>query len=557
MIRRLSINNYALIDNSVVDFHDGFTVITGQTGAGKSIMLDALSLIMGMRADSKVLTDKNKKMIVEASFSSPDPALEKTFKLNDLEWDNNEIIVRREISPSGKSRGFVNDSPVNLSIMSEISGHLLDIHSQHSNSLLINSDLQLQIIDSFGNLSKNLEDYQNVFKNYLNLRNKVKTIKESIAVGKENKEFIMFRLEQLDKLKPRKGELKAIERESEILGDADRLKSELSESAALIGTGPDSALRQLQNALSLISDIDFSLFDSESSEDSLVDRLNSLKIELRDLADTLEGYSENIESNPSKYEKLQTRISEIYEAMKRFKVADEDELIELHQSLREELSMIEGNGEDIGALERNLKELAGKLKEKADKLSEQRQIAIENFARSVEDRILPLGLPNAKFSIDIQKGKLSLEGQDKITFLCSFNKNHPLQPISEVASGGEISRLMLGIKSVMAEKMNLPTIIFDEIDTGVSGEVAHKMGWMMKEMSKNIQVMSVTHLPQVAALGDTHLKVYKSDVGEKTISDIMELDTENRVKEIASMLSGTSINEAAIENARMLLRVEE
>lgn len=553
MIKKLTIDNYALIDKSVIDFQEGFTVITGETGAGKSIMLDALGLLMGARADSKAMGNRDRKTIVEAIFSNPDISLKSILEDNGIDWDAEELILRREISGAGKSRGFINDTPVNLSFMESLSEHILDIHSQHSNSLLNKPNEQLAIIDSFGNTQELLENYQTSFKEYVALHNKIKRIKEGIAKGKENKEFILFRLEQLNKLKPKKGELAVLEREAEILGDADRIKTDLNEAYSLLaGSGP-SVLKQLQLAASALDNIDFNLLDSEGN-DNITERLNSLKIELRDISDTLEGYSEMVQADPMRYEKIQARIESIYELMKRLKVKDEEELVELHQRLKEELESIEGGNTDISAMEHQLKDLAKGLKDKAEVLSDARRKAAEEFEKTIIDKIIPLGLPNVKFKVEIQKGKLASEGQDSITFYCSFNKNHPMQPVANIASGGEIARVMLGIKSVMAESMNLPTIIFDEIDTGVSGEIAHKMGKLMKQMSKKIQVVAVTHLPQVASNGNSHLKVYKDDNEEKTISHIKVLDENERIKEIAGMLSGDTINEVALENARMLLK---
>lgn len=556
MLSKLTIENYALIDKSAIDFKRGFTIITGQTGAGKSIMLGALSLLTGSRADSKVMWNKEKKTIVEAIFSNPDPELKTQCEENGIEWDGNEIILRREISPSGKSRAFVNDTPVNLTTLAGIAENLIDIHSQHNNSLLNKPREQLAIIDSYTDSSHLLESYRESFKKYVNLRNRIKQIKDNITKGKENEEFIKFRLEQLDKLKPKRGELSVLEREAELLGDADRIKSHLDDACEVIDGGSYSALHQIQSAASELDSIDFDLLDPSGSDD-ILERINSLKIELRDIADTLEGYSEKIKSDPERYEKIQRRIGMFYEMMKRFKVKDENELVDMHQHLREELETISGNDTDVSKLEAELKELAKELKSHAESLSESRISGAEKFSRVLTEKIMPLGLPNVKFEVEINKGKLTSDGQDVVTFMCSFNKNHPLQPVAEIASGGELSRVMLGIKSLMAENMNLPTIIFDEIDTGVSGEIAHKMGAMMKEIAKNLQIITVTHLPQVAACGDIHLKVYKDDNNEKTVSHIRELTSREREQEIAGMLSGTVINDIALENARQMLNSEE
>lgn len=555
MLERLYIENYALIEKAEINFREGFTVITGETGSGKSIMLDALSLLTGSRADTKAMADKDKKTIVEANFSQNDLSIRELFHSFNIDWDKGEIILRREITPAGKSRAFINDTPVNLSVLNVISSRLIDIHSQHENSLLNQSGRQLSIIDAFGATEDALEEYTSRFKSYVELRNKIKKIRETQKLGKENEEFLRFRLEQLDKIKPRKGELEVLEREAEILGDADRIKSALNEANGFLAYSGASALKSVQSAASVLGSIDLDLLNARD-EDNLAERLNSLKIELRDISDTLEVYMENINSDPEKLEKIRGRIETLYEAMKRFKVKDEEELVTLYQKLKEELEGLNADSTDVAAMEKTLKEQARELKEKAEILSEKREQSALMFARVVTEKLIPLGMPNVRFEVKLEKGKLTSEGQDTVTFYCSFNKSHSLQPVSEIASGGEISRLMLTIKSVMAGNMQLPTIIFDEIDTGVSGEIAHKMGRMMKEMATAHQVLSVTHLPQVAAIGDSHLKVYKTDENEKTVSHVRMLESEERVIEIAGMLSGDSINSVALENAKVLLNSE-
>lgn len=553
MLKRLTIENYALIDNSEIEFGNGLTVITGETGAGKSIMLDALSLLMGARADTKSMGDKSRKTVVEAVFSKPDPSLKKLIEDADIEWDEKEIIIRRELSSSGRSRGFINDSPVNLSLLSIVSERLLDIHSQHKNTLLNNPNEQIRILDAFGETSPLLDAYRQTFKSYVELRNRIKKIKEGIDRGKENREFVMFRLEQLDKLKPKKGELSKLEKEAEILGDADNIKTNLTEAGILMAHGSGSVIKNLQTITNLLSNLDLEWLSSTSGDIDLMQRINSVKIELRDIADTVDEFMDKVASDPERLEKIRARIDAIEEAIRRFKVKDESELVEMHIKLREELAMIDGDETDLGPMEGALKKLAISLKKEAKDLSEARKQAGERFSKAIVDKISPLGLPNVRFKVEIEKGKMSADGQDKVEFYCSFNKNHPLQPIGNIASGGEMARVMLGIKSLMAENMQLPTIIFDEIDTGVSGEIAHKMGMLMKEVSDGLQVLSVTHLPQVAAKGHTHLKVYKADDQEKTVSHIKELTPEERVNEIAAMLSGDSINDVALQNAKILL----
>lgn len=555
MISKLTIDNYALIDRSTVDFKNGFSVITGETGAGKSIMLDALYLLMGARADVKALGQKDRKTIIEAVFSNPDGSLKDYFIENGLDWYENELILRREISLSGRSRGFVNDSPVNLTVLSEISEKLIDIHSQHSNLSLSDDRQQLEIIDAFAGNESIKKEYQDLFKRYVLLRNNIKKAKEEQASLKENREFILFRLEQLDKLKPKNGELNALEKEFEILNDADRIKSGLVEAFALLDSNQGSAVKLLNNASNCLSGIDLSLFENAESED-LSERIDSLKIEIRDIADTLSSYIEKVNSDSHRLENVRERIESIYESMKYFKVKNEEELVDIHNRLKEDIKSIDSDGVELASWEKELRKLASSLKNQAEKLSLKREEASKELSKTLVERISPLGLSNVRFEIDIKKGKLGADGQDKVNFYCSFNKNHNLQPIAEIASGGEISRVMLGIKSIMAERMKLPTLILDEIDSGVSGEIAYKMGRLMKDMSSAMQVISVTHLPQVAASGAWHFKVYKNDEGNKTVSNIRELSEEERVMEIAGMLSGTEINETSKSNARILLDLE-
>lgn len=554
MLSQLYIENYALIDSTDVKFNPGLTVITGETGAGKSIMLHALGLVMGDRADTKVMGDKSRKTIVEATFQNPPEYLNELLEDEGLDSGNCELILRREINPSGKSRGFINDTPVTLSVLSKISDKLIDIHSQNGNTALRNSEEQLELLDSYAGDRELLETFKNVFNEYVELRSKIKKTKEQQALSRENREYLLFRLEQLDKLKLKEDELPSLEKEFDLLSDADRIKSDLSEAYNFLDGNSQGAIKSINLATSSIDSIDFSLLDrNENDNENILQRLESVKIELRDIADTISNYMERISSDPEKCEKIKERIDLIYDTLKRFKVKDDTELLTLHERLKEELTGIENEETELPEWGKKLKSIGKTLKEKAEKLSEARAKAAEDFSKELIDRIKPLGMPNVNFEVEITKGKITHSGQDNVVFSCSFNKNHKKQPISEIASGGEISRVMLGIKSIMAEKMQLPTMIFDEIDSGVSGEIAHKMGRMMKEISSKIQVITVTHLPQVAASGLSHFKVYKTDSSEKTISMIKVLNNEERIIEIAGMMSGNEINESAITAARVLL----
>lgn len=556
MLRNLTIENFALIDKSSIDFEKGFTVITGETGAGKSIMLDALSLIMGARADSKVISDKTRKTIIEGIFTTEDDTVRDLFEDNYLEWEDGEIILRREITPAGKSRGFINDTPVNLALMGEIASRLINIHSQHSNSSLNDQHEQTSLIDIYGGNEEILAGYKDSFRKYVNLRGKINKAKEDRARLKENREYIKFRLEQLDKLKPKEGELENLEKEYDLLNNSDRIKSELNEAFDMLDKGSNSALKMINGATGCLDSLDLGLLQNHD-EENLGERLNSIKIELRDIADTISGYMEKIDSDPERLEEVRDRIESLYDAMKRFKVVDEKELVELHNKLKEESRLLDEDSDDIKEREKELKQLAVILKKNAEKLTETRKLSAEKFSSDLTERIRPLGLQNVRFEVDIEKGKLTGEGQDQITFLCSFNKNHGLRPLSAIASGGEISRVMLGLKSIMAEKMHLPTVIFDEIDTGVSGEIAHKMGKMMGDLAENMQVISITHLPQVAVAGKNHFKVFKREEDDKTVSHIVKIEGEERIQEIAGMLSGSEINEASLSNAKTLLNIKD
>lgn len=552
MLESLIIKNYALIDDLSLRFKRGLSIVTGETGAGKSIMLDALSLLLGERADSKAITDKSRKSVIEATFSAPDRSLRGLFDENGLEWNPSELIVRREVSPSGRSRAFVNDTPVTLPVLSSITGNLVDIHSQHSNIILSQSSSHLAIVDAFAGDADKLASYRDDFSAYVALRGKIKKIKNQIEKNRENREFIAFQLEQLDKLKPKRGELRQIEQEFDMLSDSDQIREDLGAAYNCFESGDRSINALLAEATGSISNVNLSLF-GEEVEEELMTRLENLRIELKDITETVYDYLDRVDSDPARLAKVTARMNQLYEAIKRFKVADEEGLVRLHEELRQKLDAIDNGDEDVESMEKEARILAKSLKEKADELSELRIEAAGRLSGMITATAKPLGLQNLRFDIELTRGKLSSDGQDTADFICSFNKNMEMQPMGKVASGGELARLMLSLKSIMARCMNLPTVIFDEVDTGVSGEIADKMGDMMKRMGKEMQVLAITHLPQVASKGDSHFKVYKTDNASRTVSHVKELDREGRVRELASMLSGSKINEAALLNARTLL----
>lgn len=553
MLESLIIKNYALIDDLNLKFTPGLTIVTGETGAGKSIMLDALSLLLGERAETKAISDKSRKSVIEATFSSPSPELSKLLTDNGIEWNSEELIARREISASGRSRAFVNDTPVTLPVLSSITSNLIDIHSQHSNMVLSQSSSHLSIIDSFAGDAELLGRYRREFSEYVALRSKIKRIKEQIAKNKENREFIVFQLEQLDKLKPRKGELRQVEQEFDMLSDSDQIREDLGYAYNCFESGDRSINALLAEATESILKVNLDIF-GDKVEEELAERLENLRIELKDITETVYDYLERVDSDPGRLAKVTARMNQIYDAIKRFKVMDEDGLVALHAELRGKLDSIDNGDGDLEEMEKQARTLAKDLKTLALELTGIRQEASVRLSELITETARPLGLQNLRFSVALTQGKLTADGQDTADFICSFNKNHEMQSMGKVASGGELARLMLSLKSIMAKCMNLPTVIFDEVDTGVSGEIADKMGDMMRRMGREMQVLAITHLPQVASKGDSHFKVYKTDNETRTVSHVRMLDKEERIRELAAMLSGKTINDAALLNARTLLK---
>ncbi len=553
MLESLIIKNYALIDDLNLKFTPGLTIVTGETGAGKSIMLDALSLLLGERAETKAISDKSRKSVIEATFSSPSPELAKLLTDNGIEWNGAELIARREISASGRSRAFVNDTPVTLPVLSSITSNLIDIHSQHSNMVLSQSSSHLSIIDSFAGDAELLGRYRREFSEYVALRSKIKRIKEQIAKNKENREFIVFQLEQLDKLKPRKGELRQVEQEFDMLSDSDQIREDLGYAYNCFESGDRSINALLAEATESILKVNLDIF-GDKVEEELAERLENLRIELKDITETVYDYLERVDSDPGRLAKVTARMNQIYDAIKRFKVMDEDGLVALHAELRGKLDSIDNGDGDLEEMEKQARTLAKDLKTLALELTGIRQEASVRLSELITETARPLGLQNLRFSVALTQGKLTADGQDTADFICSFNKNHEMQSMGKVASGGELARLMLSLKSIMAKCMNLPTVIFDEVDTGVSGEIADKMGDMMRRMGREMQVLAITHLPQVASKGDSHFKVYKTDNETRTVSHVRMLDKEERIRELAAMLSGKTINDAALLNARTLLK---
>ena len=553
MLNKLSIHNYALINQIDIDFKDGLSVITGETGAGKSIILGALSMILGGRADTKSIGNADKKSIIEATFyAKNDTEIDKFCTSNDIDrFEDNNFILRREISSSGRSRAFINDTPITLQQLRDAAIRLIDIHSQHQNLLIADAKYQLQIIDSIANNVNELNEYKTQFKKYIEIRNRLNQRKIEISKNKENEEFLRFQFDQLQKIAPKENEQEELERKYEVLSNAESIKDDLRHIVNTLSDNEDSVLSQISALKSVINRLNLDLFNAESND--IKPRFESLYLELKDIAEQFGDYLSEVDSDPKELQLIEHRLNLIYEANRRFNVNNENELLKIKVDIESQLASIDNSDDDISALEQKKKSEGIKLKELADKLSQTRIKAADQFSSELIEMAKPLGMSNIKFSALVSQNKLTIDGQDSIEFLCSFNKNQSLNPISKVASGGEMSRIMLCIKAIIANCMQLPTIIFDEIDTGVSGDIADRMGEMMKEISDKIQVITITHLPQVASKGLSHYKVYKTDNEQYTTTNIKELSTEERIEELAQMLSGSKINEAAILNAQSLL----
>ena len=561
MLRQLLINNYALIES--LDFRpgEGLSIITGETGAGKSIMLGALSMLLGERADTRVITDKEKKSTVEAIFCDIDERTAARVRNLDAEWDGEEIILRREISPAGRSRAFVNDSPVTLATLTEISRGLVDIHSQHSNAMLSEPAMQLQLLDSVTPDSSRLARYRKDLKKFLDLRFRIRSIRQEAERSGQQREMIAFKLEQLDKLNPQSGELERLERQFDALSDAEEVRENLRGAhAALDGGGQPGALELLTEASSCLSGIDFSLWEHPAESDGdeedspkVMERLHQCYVELKDIAETIESILGEVQADPVVLSRISARMHDYHTLIRRFKVVDDDGLVELREQLRHQLDVIDNGDGDIEQLETEARKVARQLKEQADALTALRSEAAERLEGEVQREARELGLPHLRFHVSMTRTKLGQNGGDAIEFQCAINKNQPLMAMHRVASGGEVARLMLAIKRVTSGRLQMPTVIFDEIDTGVSGEIADRMGSMMRAMGRDMQILTITHLPQVAAKGNRHFKVFKQDREDRTVSNVRLLTDAERQQELARMLSGRSLSEAALDNARSLL----
>ncbi|MGM0532407.1 MAG: DNA repair protein RecN [Bacteroidota bacterium] len=549
MLQSLKIQNYALIDEIYITFYPGFITITGETGAGKSILIGALSLILGNRADTSVLKDESRKCVVEATFHISNYRIKEIFEKHDLDYEE-ETIIRREISSKGKSRAFVNDTPVNIKMLKELGDHIVDIHSQHQNLILKDNVFQLDVVDSYAHNEALLNDYQNKYKEYKELQKQYNNLKEKAEQASADYDYYRFQFDQLEKANLRDGEQEELESELETLNHAEEIKHNLSSASYLLNNEEASIISQAREAGdSLRKIVDYYPKVKEISE-----RLESTYIELQDLSHEIDMLNENVEHDPGRAEYIQQRLDDIYSLQHKHRVSTEKELIDIKEDLGKKLEEINNYDFHLEELEKALKSKGEELSAAAGKLSESRKKSIPPIEKKITSMLKELGIPNASFKIQRTNLETFNEyGLDHVKFLFSANKNVDLEDISRVASGGELSRLMLSLKSTIAETKALPTIIFDEIDSGTSGDIADKMGTIMKEMARNMQVLNITHLPQIASKGDYHYMVYKYDDNESTHTHIKQLEGDERIQEIAKMLSGEELTDTALQNAREFL----
>ena len=553
MLKSLFIQNYVLIDSLDIEFANGFSVITGETGAGKSIILGALSLVLGQRADGKSIKKEADRCVIEATFDISLYQLEPFFIANDLEYDARHCILRRELYASGKSRAFVNDSPVGLNVLRSLGTRLIDIHSQHQNLMLGDSRFQLDVVDVLADNEIPLILYRKEFSRYQSLKRDLKELTEKSRQNRQEEDYIRFQLEQLHEARLTDGEQEMLEQEQETLTHAEEIKGALYKITELLSGDEQGGLLQIKEALQTATSLE--RFYPQAKE--MAERLRSAYIDLNDLSSDADSQKEDVEFNPERMVFVEERLNLIYSLQQKHHLNSVAELIVLQEKYTAQLQEIDSYDNQIEALQQQVDATFKELMQQASVLSEQRKIASLGLARQLVEMIAPLGMPNTRFSVDFKtKSSPDADGIDEICFLFSANKSGDLQPVANTASGGEISRLMLCLKAMIAGATALPAIIFDEVDTGVSGDIANKMGDIMHELGTKMQVMAITHLPQIASKGNAHYYVFKKEENDRTITQIKQMDTEERVIEIARMLSGAALTEASMANARDLLGVD-
>lgn len=550
MLQQLYIHNFTLIDKLDIHFSSGFSVITGETGAGKSIILGAIGLLLGNRADARLVKAGTDKCIVEAHFDISRYDMQQFFIDNDIDYEPDDCIMRRELRANGKSRAFINDTPVSLTTARELGEQLVDIHSQHQNLLLQKDDFQLSVVDIIANNSKELQQYRTTYREYSDTKAALKKLEEQIAANRANEDFLRYQAKELADANLVAGELTELEQEVETLSHTEDIKTALYSADEALSNDNVGIISSCKSAISRLSTIT----EVYPPVRELADRLDSVYIELKDIAHDISSLADNVDYDPQRLEVASSRLDALYSLQQKHHVETIEELIALRDNILHQLSHIDNADEELDALKAKVNELLAICTTKAKALTATRQKAAKKIEQQITDRLIALGMPNTRFEVRIEEKPLSNDGADKPAFYFSANKNTPLQPVAQVASGGEIARVMLSLKAMISGAVKLPTIIFDEIDTGVSGRVAEMMAQIMKEMGdSNRQVISITHLPQIAALGSNHYKVEKTDTADGTTSTMRQLTPEERITELAQMLSGSNITDAAIQNARSLL----
>lgn len=551
MLKQLYISNFTLIDKLDISFPTGFSVITGETGAGKSIILGAIGLLLGQRADSKTIKAGADKCVIEAHFDLSRYAMQPFFDQNDIEYDASDCIIRRELTATGKSRAFINDTPAPLALLKELGERLIDIHSQHKNLLINKQDFQLEVVDIIANDAKQLSLYTTVYDRFRTAERRLAEMKEAIERNKANADFLQFQHEELLNANLVDGEQEELEQKTGTMSHSEDIKSALYEADNALSADSSGVVEGLRNAMTAMKSIAAIL----PKADGLATRMDSCHIELKDISEEIASLLDTIDFNPAELDAAYNRLDAIYAMEKKYHCETVAELINLRDDLGRQLEQIENSDDEIEALQTEVDEAKAECVAMAAKLTDMRRKAARTVEKEMLGRLVPLGMPNVRFEVNIDNTELGRNGADKVSFLFSANKSTTPQPVSQVASGGEIARVMLSLKAMISGAVKLPTIIFDEIDTGVSGKIAEKMAQIMRQMAQaDRQVISITHLPQIAALGTTHYRVYKEETANGTISRMVLLDDEARLREIAQMLSGSDVSEAAINNAKELLR---
>ncbi|WP_028912987.1 DNA repair protein RecN [Prevotella sp. MA2016] len=551
MLKHLYIKNFTLIDELDISLYEGFSVITGETGAGKSIILGAIALLLGQRADSKTIKQGADKCVIEAHFDLSRYGMETFFTDNDIEYDADDCIIRRELTAAGKSRAFINDTPVALSMLKELGDQLMDVHSQHQNLLLNKQDFQMEVVDIIADDATQLANYQQIYTAYQATEKELAELIAAIERNRDSRDFLQFQYEELFNAQLIKGEQEELEQRSDTMEHAEDIKSALYTTDNALSAEQNGVIESLRSSLSALHSIE----NVYPGVIDLIQRIDSSYIDLKDIAHEISDMLESVDFNPAELDQVNSRLDRIYELEKKYHVDSVEALIEKRDNLQQQLQAIENGDESLDEIKSRLKQQEAQAHKEAEKLTKLRIKAAKKIEEEMQQRLIPLGMPHVRFSIQLSATELGINGADRVSFLFSANTSTPLQPVSQVASGGEIARVMLSLKAMISGAVKLPTIIFDEIDTGVSGKTAEMMAQIMKEMGGHgRQVISITHLPQIAALGSVHYKVEKNETANGTTSKMRQLDTDERVREIAQMLSGSDVSEAAIQNAKELLK---